>query len=39
MCWIELKGIWKCENLSMDRVVQGFGISLLEVGATTTPDE
>lgn len=39
MCWIELKAIWKRKNLTMDRVVQGFGISFLEIGATTAPDK
>jgi hypothetical protein len=39
MCWVELKAIWKCKNLVMDRLVEGFGISFLEVSATTTPDE
>jgi hypothetical protein len=39
MCWVELKTIWKCENIFMNRVVQGFGIPFLEVSATTTPDE
>jgi hypothetical protein len=39
MCRIELKAFWKRKNLIVDRVVQGFGISFLEVGATTAPDE
>lgn len=39
MCWVQLKTIWKCKNMLMNRVVQGCGIPFLEVSATTTPDK
>ena len=39
MCWVQLKRIWKCKNMIMNRLVQGCGISFLEVSATTAPDK